>query len=342
MRIAGSTIAMTSTHFKEDTYTKVEELKVWMDPPDQASTGDTVQLSEQAKSIIDQRDGKTAALDPKEVIKNNSKLLIIQRLIEALTGTKITISSKHDPSGGPQVPVIDTLSNGAAAGESNRVGWGVQYEYHETYSETEQTTFAAGGIVKTADGQEIKFNLSLTMSREYVQSTDISVRAGDALLDPLVINFSGHAAELTDQKFAFDLDSDGVAEQMPFVAGGSGILVFDRNGDQKANNGTELFGPTTGDGFQELSALDQTKDGWIDENDGIYQQLYLWTKDGNGDDQLQGLQQSGVGAIAVPAVETSFDLKNQENQLVGRVNRTGIYLSENGQAGTVQQIDVAV
>ena len=41
------------------------------------------------------------------------------------------------------------------------------------------------------------------MNREFVQSRDISLRAGDALLDPLVINFDGNAAELTDRKFAF-------------------------------------------------------------------------------------------------------------------------------------------
>jgi hypothetical protein len=342
MKITGSSLAMVSNHVKEDKLTTVEELKVWMDPPAQASSSDTVRFSEQAKSILEERDEKMAALDPEEAIKNDPKLLIIKQLVEALTGKKITLWKKPDESGNPRDAIIDTRSKGGAPEQSNRVGWGVRYEYHETYSEKEQTAFAATGIIKTADGKEITFNLNLAMSREFVQSTDISIRAGDALLDPLVINFAGSAAELTDQKFAFDLNSDGVDEQMPFVAGGSGILVFDRNGDQIANNGSELFGPRTGNGFNELSAVDQTKDGWIDENDSIYNQLYIWTKDEAGGDHLQSLKQSGVGAIAVPAAETSFDLKNQENKLEGRIKRTGIYLSENGQAGTVQQIDVAI
>jgi hypothetical protein len=235
---------------------------------------------------------------------------------------------------------VDETSN--TPNESNRFGWGVRYEHHETYSEKEQTSFAAGGIVKTADGQEIQFTVNLTMSREYVQSTDFSFRAGDALLDPLVINFSGNAAELTDQKFSFDLNADGVNENMPFVGGGSGILMFDRNGDQTVNDGSELFGPRTGNGFQELLALDQTNDGWIDENDSSYNHLYIWTRDDSGSNNLRSLKESGVGAIYTPAVETSFDLKNSENETEGRIIRTGVYLSENGQAGTVQQINIAV
>jgi len=37
-----------------------------------------------------------------------------------------------------------------------------------------------------------------------------------------------------------------------------------------------------------------------------------------------------------------FDLKSSNNQTEGRIKQTGIYLSESGSAGTVQQIDVAV
>jgi hypothetical protein len=94
------------------------------------------------------------------------------------------------------------------------------------------------------------------MSREFVQTTDVSLHARDAMLvDPLVINFSGTAAQLIDQTFAFDLDADGQEEEVPLVAGGSGVLVFDRNQDGKVNDGTELFGPTTGNAFTNLAKI---------------------------------------------------------------------------------------
>lgn len=340
MKIGSSTIAMLANHSKDDTYMITENFRVWVDPPAQRTAADTVQLSQQYQSLIEDKNAKLAALDAGEVIQDDPKLLIIKKLIEALTGKTIALCKGPVENECPQGVTVDETSN--TTEQPNRVGWGVRYEYHETYSEKEQTAFAAGGIIKTTDGQEIQFTVSLTMSREFIQSTNFSFRAGDALLDPLVINFSGNAAELTDQKFAFDLNADGVNENMPFVAGGSGILVFDRNRDQTVNDGRELFGPQTGNGFQELAALDQTNDGWIDENDGSYSRLYIWTKDDSGNDYLRSLKESGVGAIYTAAVETSFDLKNSENETEGRIQRTGIYLSENGQAGTVQQIDVAV
>jgi len=341
MKIGGSTIAMLANHFKDDKHTVTEDLRVWVDPPAQPLAADTLQLSQQYKSLVEDKNTKLATLDADDAVKNDPKLLLIKKLIEALTGKEISLCKGPGIDGSPQDVTITEASNNTPA-QSNRAGWGARYEYHDTYSEKEQTAFAAGGIIKTADGKEIQFTLNLNMSREFVQSTDISVRAGDALLDPLVINFSGKAAELTDQKFAFDLNSDGVNEKIPSVAGGSGILVYDRNGDQQVNDGSELFGPKTGNGFDELAALDETKDGWIDENDKSYNKLYIWTKDENGNDYLRGLKESGVGAIDIPAVETSFDLKDSNNTTKGQIKRTGIYLYENGSAGTVQQIDVAV
>jgi hypothetical protein len=180
------------------------------------------------------------------------------------------------------------------------------------------------------------------MARSFSSSASISLRAGDALLDPLVINFNGPAAMLTDQKFSFDLNADGNNEAMPFVQGGSGILAFDRNGDGRVNNGSELFGPLTGNGFAELSKYDADGNGWIDEKDEVYQQLSIWTKATDGTDILMGLKASGVGAIFTGYADTSFALKDDANNLRGQIRRTGLYLNETGKAGSIQQLDVAV
>jgi len=127
-----------------------------------------------------------------------------------------------------------------------------------------------------------------------------------------VINFSGTAAQLTDQRFAFDLNSDGKDEDIPFVAGGSGLLVFDRNNDLQVNDGRELFGPSTGNGFAELSRYDKDGNRWIDENEAIYNNLYVWTKDSEGNDQLRSLKESGVGAIYVTGLIRPSTFKTPE------------------------------
>jgi hypothetical protein len=56
----------------------------------------------------------------------------------------------------------------------------------------------------------------------------------------------------------------------------------DRNGDGAIDHGRELSGATTGDGFAELAAYDEDGNGWIDENDSIYQHLRIWSKDAQG------------------------------------------------------------
>ena len=199
-------------------------------------------------------------------------------------------------------------------------------------------------MIHTEDGKEISFELSLSMVRSYHEVSNASIRLGDARQkkDPLVINFGGTAAQLTSQRFKFDLDADGKTEDINFVAGGSGFLALDRNGDGKINDGAELFGAKTGNGFAELAALDADKNGWIDENDASYADLRVWTKDGAGKDKFSTLKQANVGAISLSHIATQFDLKDAQNVSQGEIKASGIYLQETGAVGTIQQIDLTV
>jgi len=340
MKIDGSTVFMSATHQLENSHVVNEKLDVWVDPPGMAIQRDNVTLSNKAKELSGAGETTPSAVDPESVIEGDPKLLMIRELIEALTGREIKVLKAsdvaHEPAGTNNSPAERSR-------EPERVGWGLRYEYQESFTEKENTHVTAEGIVKTADGKEIAFAVDLHMSREFVQTTAISLRAGDAArVDPLVINFNGNAAQLTDETFAFDLNSDGTDENIPFVAGGSGILVFDRNEDRQVNDGSELFGPNTGNGFAELSQYDGDGNKWIDESDPIYKNLYVWTKDLNGNDTLRGLKESGIGAIYVTGIDASFGLKDSENNLKGQMTRSGIYLTEGGRPGTIQQLDVVI
>ncbi|MCP3930244.1 MAG: hypothetical protein GY705_14215, partial [Bacteroidetes bacterium] len=216
------------------------------------------------------------------------------------------------------------------------------YDSYESHHEYEKQTFAAEGVVVTSDGEEINITLELSMSREFFFEESVSIRAGEALKDPLVINFDGSAAELTTQQFAFDIDKDGTKDQISFVSPQSGFLALDRNKDNIINDGTELFGAITGDGFHELSLGDDDNNNWIDENDSIYDQLRIWSKSENGDDSLLALGESGVGAIYLGNIATPFSLKNEENELLGQIRTSGVFLSDEGRVGTIQQVDLVV
>ncbi len=340
MKIDTSVAILSSDHRLASQDTRTEKLDVWVDTPQMEWAVDRVTISSKPRGASIESSGSLIE-SLNESVEENPEFLLLQLIIEKLTGRKIKLAKLENGLKGPDLPAIPPSETTAA--QPQRSGWGIRYDLNETHIEKEETAFRAGGIVRTKDGREIQFTVNLKMTREFVQSTDIRVRAGDAVLvDPLVINFNGTAAQLTDQAFAFDLDADGQEENIPFVAPGSGVLVFDRNGDGMVNDGTELFGPSTGNAFAELSGYDKNGDRWIDESEAVYQNLFVWTRDGNGNDSLQTLEQAGVGALYTAGSESPFALKDSANKLRGQIVRTGIFLREDGGAGTLQQLNLVI
>ena len=281
------------------------------------------QISEAARQSLQMEQSRSAG-DVNRQTNNDPKLNLLRMAIEMLTGKKIELSD---------VEVRDP---------KEATGGGTIYQRDTSYTETEMSDFSAQGSVRTADGREINFQLSMSMFRAYHSEEHVEVRTGVALKDPLVLNFQGNAAELSDMTFRFDLDTDGHEDNMRALKPGSGFLVFDRNNDGRVNDGRELFGAATGDGFGELALLDDDGNGWIDENDSAWNSLYVWTKGANGQDSLRSLKEANVGAIALTYANTPFSLKDANNDLLGQIRSTGVFLKENGGVGTVQKIDIAV
>lgn len=354
MRITGSDITLASQHLSVERYERKESLKLWVgnQRPDFEGNriNDTVTLSNRGRAdeaharneLRDETEGaeKTEGLGPRDEESLEPRLELIKTLIEKMTGKKIRVYNLKDGHCTDPLPEECTKAKEQPQ-ENQRSGWGIEYDLHESSYEFESTTFEAKGVIKTADGKEISFDLGLIMEREHFEETSVSLRAGDAVKkDPLVINFNGTAAELSDLRFSFDIDADGTADQIATLGDGSGYLALDRNGDGVVNDGSELFGPTTGQGFAELAAFDDDGNGWIDEGDAVFSRLATWS--GGSDGTLTSLKDSGVGAISLGNVTTPFDLKGTDNALLGSVRTTGIYVKENGAVGTVQQIDLAV
>ena len=178
--------------------------------------------------------------------------------------------------------------------------------------------------MRTADGAEIRFELCFTMARSYSESVSVSVRAGDQRLkDPLVLDFGGPAAALSDVRFDFDLDGDGSKELLPLMGGG-GFLAFDRNANGRIDEGRELFGPASGDGFTELAALDVDGNHWIDEADAAWSQLRLGQPGAGGKGRLQTLNEAGVGAFYLGRVDTPFSLKDAANDTQGLMRASSV------------------
>ncbi len=341
---------MSAEHTLIEKREKTEELRMWVDSQDPQSQGpssslqDKISITENAKNHLSEslKAAPDQEIEEGDII--DTKLLLLKSLIEAFTGRKINLKDITKIESDPELEEIateleqtDTESQGP-----EREGWGIVYNSHESYQEQETLMVDAGGTIKTNDGKEIEFAVTLEMDRNFESHEYVNFRAGDALIDPLVINFSGSSAELTDTKFAFDLDADGKEDNISFVASGRGLLALDKNYDGTINDGSELFGPTTGKGFSELAEYDSDGNGWIDEYDSVYQRLKIWTKDTDGNDQLQTLKEKNVGAIYLDKIDSEFNIKTAKNELKGQVASTGVYVTEDEKVGTVQQVNLVI
>jgi len=216
----------------------------------------------------------------------------------------------------------------------------MDYRRTETTVEREDTTFTAEARVTTADGRQLDIDVDLGLHRESVETTETRILAGDAarpqVTDPLVLS-TGRAPSLSAETVDVDLDGDGAAETVSFVGPGSAFLALDRNGNGRVDDGSELFGPASGDGFAELAAFDDDGNGWIDEADAVYARLSLWSA---ASGPLASLAEAGVGAIGLTNVATPFEF-SVGGETRGLLRSSGIWLSEDGAAGTVHQIDLA-
>ena len=366
MKIAQSSIAMQSQHASVSLRTSHTAMRAWVGnqrpdfegqrPVQQDAGAVRLTLSQaaskrwqsQAPATSNAATAKADAVAQADAaVRNDPRLAMLIDMVESITGRRIRVFDARELQSGASnadLPVQLGASGsqaGAAALPAAPAGWGLELDSRQTIAESEATQVSAQGVVQTADGRQINFTLELAMSRSFVQESSTSIRSGDAVRkDPLVINFGGAGVALTDTQFAFDLNADGQQENIAFVAGGSGFLALDKNGDGKINDGSELFGPRSGDGFADLAKYDHDGNQWIDDNDAVFSQLRVWQRDVSGQDSLTSLAQSGVGALYLGRVASPFSVDTASNQSLGLVRSTGVFLYESGQAGSLQQVDL--
>ena len=282
-----------------------------------------------SKTALPVQSAETGSL---EQIRQQTLYYILQRLHAIFYGTRES----------------ERFHGGSMAVSGYDAGGQAAFSYTEYYAheESEDTQFQTTGKVVTADGREIDFHVSLEMSRrfsEYYEKThSIAAAPVVSLCDPLVINLKDNIAEVSDQKIRFDLDADGREDSISRLSSGSGFLALDQNEDGVINNGSELFGAKSGDGFADLARYDSDGNGWIDEADPVFEKLKIWVTEADGSQKLYRLKEKGVGAICLENASTDFDLRSlSDNSLNARIRRTGVFLYENGMAGTIQHVDLA-
>lgn len=308
---------------------KIQDSSVQLSATHEASRSQTVEITHEQgfRKIFDSLAAPRSD-EQSEARQRVQKLL--QSLIDAILAAMDGKKCEADFAARDAAPLAAEAPPGRP-----EIAW--QRTTTERLSESEKTTVCGKGQVNTCDGRQIAFDFSMDMARDFA-STKITDESGTvALRDPLILSFDGKACELTEECIAFDLNADGSAEQIPGLGAGNAFLVFDRNGNGKADNGSELFGVASGNGFADLAQLDGDHNGWIDEADPAFKQLAVWS---GGD--FASLAERGVGALYTGSVDAPFSLKTGANELLGQIRAAGVYLTETGEVGHMQQVDLAV
>ncbi|MGL6498545.1 hypothetical protein [Aeromonas dhakensis] len=267
---------------------------------------------------------------PNDGIDNRQRL--IKLMIEAMLGHKIELPEPIKPAEqGAEGVSAPTGEGSQPAAEPDQL-----VEVTDSLLQKEQLNVVAAANLQTQDGQTLQLDLGFVLDWRQL---DISQRRTtlNALKDPLVLSLDGKIAGLTDARVNFDLDQDGKADSLPGLSEGSGFVALDRNGNGTIDDGGELFGARSGNGFGELATLDEDGNGVLDERDSQFSALQFWQPD----QSPIALVELGIGAILLHPLDTPFNhLGESGNQ--GVLRQSGLYVTEQGKGGWVQQVDLRV
>lgn len=310
-----------------------------------------------SKTIEGVSDANGSRVDVTEMAHYDKSITVMKMILERMSGKAIDLYDANeisqrainaqgnaDPNGEAvgfipgQTPIsgMGVQGNGAQGEGEERFIRVTQYNY-----EKQSNFLEFSGSIERENGDNINFSMAVGFSQQYERLSTEVVNA-EQLKDPLIISFSTKPVALSDEKMSFDIDADGQDDQIAQLQQGFGFLALDKNGDNQINDGSELFGALSGNGFADLAQYDQDQNGYIDENDDIFDQLSVWVKN-EDEDKLVSLKEAGIGAIATENVDSPMNIRDsQGDERLGVIQKSGYYLNEDGKAGLIQQMDFVV
>ncbi len=149
---------------------------------------------------------------------------------------------------------------------------------------------------------------------------------------PIVIDVLGNGINLTnaDNGVVFDLNGDGITEQISWTSSGSedAWLVLDRNGNGVVDDGKELFGDNTpqpvptGDvkknGFLALAVFDKPENGGdsngkISQADAIFTSLRLW-QDANHNGISEANELQSMADVGLKSIDLDYQQSRRHDE----------------------------
>jgi LysM repeat protein len=172
-----------------------------------------------------------------------------------------------------------------------------------------------------------------------IDTLKTELKTASVIRSPLTLDLDGDGIVETTSKqnsgVYFDHDNNGFAEQSGWVDKDDGLLVFDKNGNNKIDNGSELFGNNTvlsngntaTNGFEALKALDTNQDGKVDKQDVGFNNLKVWQdKNSNGkldDGELLSMSDTGIKSLNTNYTNSNeIDTNNNHHKQQGNFTKT--------------------
>ncbi|ALR03776.1 calcium-binding protein [Xylella fastidiosa] len=172
--------------------------------------------------------------------------------------------------------------------------------------------------------------------------------------DPLALDLDGDGIETVapGKHILFDHDGDGIKHASGWVKSDDGLLVLDRNGNGRIDNGNELFGTETvlsngrkaASGFEALRDLDSNADGVFSAADRRFNEVRVW-RDLNQDGQSQAnelftLSSLGIASITLtPTTTPPISMPLGNGNFVGA---SGIYTRTDGRTGGINDLQLGI
>ncbi|TPI54082.1 type I secretion C-terminal target domain-containing protein, partial [Mesorhizobium sp. B3-1-3] len=205
----------------------------------------------------------------------------------------------------------------------------------ELWFDTDWSTAAGRTQVATFD------NITSLSPLTALNNTDFVVH--NSTSDPIILdlNHDGFAFSDISHGVQFDINGDGVKDQVAWNTSNDGILAMDLNHDGKIDDGTELFTPNFAGGHfasgsAALASLDSNHDGVIDHNDAAYSSLLIW-KDANANGISDAGELSSLAANGITSISTTSNAANGE--IDGQtVTGTGSFHTADGTSGNYVEV----
>ncbi|MFZ2090346.1 MAG: type I secretion C-terminal target domain-containing protein, partial [Pseudolabrys sp.] len=146
--------------------------------------------------------------------------------------------------------------------------------------------------------------------------------------DPIVLDLGapGISFASANNGVSFDINGDGIKDQVAWTSSNDGILAYDVNGSGTIENGTEIFTPNFAggnyaSGLAALASLDSNADGVINSADTNFGKLLVW-QDNNHNGiadpgEVTSLADHGITAINLDATPTDGSIDGQQLQAQG-------------------------